>query len=654
MGSLLLATSSCSDTWDDHYGSDSGSAATETLWQQIKSNSNLSRFASIAEAARYYKDEKHPSKNSLTGEEFTYDQLLNSGQIMTVWAPENEAFTEDTYNYWLQQAKTNGYAVQQQIIANSIALWRNNISTGRMDTLRMLNGKIMVFDQKGKTMAGVPLNEMNIPASNGILHTTKTVLPFNYNIYEYIKDGQNAQQNNIMRFHDYVVKTDTTYFNENASLEGNPDENGYPVYVDSVYTTSNTMFNTTHRNSLNRPEDDLTAMESFGAHIEIEDSSFIMLVPTDVAWQNAYDMLKPLYNYADNYLDNEKVNKNMTGNREITEAAKDSLLRQSLDMDIISPLCFNVNIQPNAAGRKGTWTAESFLQDKGASAKYLLNTFGDTLRSDANWDKSSLFEGKQIKMSNGYGLVTDNWSVPRKLYKPNLNVEVGYMSFYNASDNASKQAEGSPRGYSFSNATDWCDTTGLVSYNNFYYIFPKNSTANPTNEFRLVGTNGENHESEVMSGKYDIKIVFVPNYYITSNDSAIVLTVGDKGSGFIVKSGENKGDTIPVKHKLKATLSYINNEGVDNKGYAKLTTLQSDPIVYEGTKVDTLTIFEDFVFPYSYKNLTHSYPTLTLTTDTKKADRDAGYSNDFCIDQIILVSKEDDTVIAVKNFKKED
>lgn len=652
LGSVFLTLPGCSDTWDEHYAADQevNSAATETLWQQIESNPKLSKFASILKASRYYRDEKHLMKNNATGKDFTYNELLNGSQLLTVWAPENEAFTDEEYNKWMQLAETNGFNVQQQLVANSIALWRNNVSTGRVDTLRMLNGKIMIFDQANKTMADLPMGETNIAATNGTLHTVKSLLPFSYNIYEYMKDGLNAKANNINRFHEYVISTDTTYFNENASLEGTPDENGYPTYVDSAYLTTNTMFFSTHRNSITNPEKDMTAMESFGAYVESEDSSFVMLIPTDAAWQEAYDKLAPLYKYASNYVDNVKKNRSMDAYRTMTDEEKDSVTRQSIDMDIISPLCFNVNLQPNAGGRRGTWTSEKFIQEQGASAKYLLNTFGDTIRTDANWDKSTLFDGKKIKLSNGYGVLADRWNIPAKLYKPDVIVEIGYRngksSFYNT-ENWKNQSAGSPTSYPFNNTTQWCDTTGTVSHNNFYYVTPTNDNVNPEIEFSLVGTDGDNHEAEVMSGKYDIKVVLVPNYYITSNDSAIVLTV-DRPSGNTGRVID--GDTIPVMHKLQATLYYNNNE-VDGKGNAKLANKVSADIDYNGQKVDTLTIFEDFEFPYSYKNLSHCYPTLRLKTTAKSADKKKGYSNDYCIDRIILVSKEDNVATEVKRLK---
>ncbi len=652
LGSVILAATGCSDTWDEHYnGSETGSAATATLWQQIESNPNLTRFASIAKAARYYKDQEHAMKNNATGKDFYYSDLLNGDQILTVWAPENDAFTDASYNQWMELAKTNGYSVQQQLIANSISLWRNNISTGRNDTLRMLNGKIMIFNQSEKTMAGTNLNASNIAAKNGTLHTIKELLPFNYNIYEYMKDGLNAKTVGINTFHEYIISTDTTYFDEDRSLEGTPDENGYPTYVDSAYQNTNTMFEGTHRNSISNPERDLTALESFGAHVESEDSSFVMIIPTDAAWKEAYDKLTPLYKYANNYVDNEKADRSMSANREITDEMMDSLINMNINMDIISPLCYNVNIQPNANGRKGVWKAADFANQQGASAKYLINTFGDTLRSDANWEKSTLFEGEKIELSNGYGILASKWNVPAKLYKPDVIVECGSNrgknSFYNK-ENWKNQAADSPTTYPFTNDTQWNDTTGVVSHNNFLYVFPTNDNSKPSISFKLRGNDGENVESEVMSGRYDIKVVMVPNYYMTSNDSTIVLTVNNsgRGTGKVVN-----GDTIPVKHKLKATVYYVNNDGVDTKGVAKQatrTTAKDEYVDYDGTKVDTLTIFEDFVFPYSYKNLSHSYPILELTADVSSGEKKQGYSHDFCIDQIILVSKDDNTVVTVK------
>lgn len=622
LGTLVLAVPSCSDTWDEHYDGGAGTSATENLWQQISSNPNLSRFAAIAAKTPYYKDTTHPLKKN-DGTDFTFKDMLNGTQLLTVWAPENDAFTEEQYQNWLTMAETRPYTVQQQILANSMSLWRNIATGDKVDTLTMLNGKKMEFDKSAPTMQKIQLNEKNIAATNGTLHTLKTPIPFEFNIYEYLKDETNTA---VSRFHDYVIATDTTYFDEYSSIEGTPDIDGNPTYVDSVYRNTNTMFFGTKRFPNNNNTDQyLTYQESFGAYIECEDSSFIMVMPTDAAWQNAYSKLEKYYNYADIYVDKEKGNQGTTNIfRQVSNP--DSLKEMNINMDIISPLCFNLNKQPNAAGYLGRWNMDDFIASKGASSEYLLNTFGDTLRSDNTWNKSSLFNGKQVNMSNGVGFVADEWAFPLKLYKPNLTVEVGYMSLYN-----SASAVGTASSVSFSNtaAAKWIDEKGRVSEDNFYYIYPQSATGNPKFEFALKGTHGENQESEVMSGKYDIYVVMVPNYYRTSSDSIDLSSVG-------TVSQVVNGDTIPLKHKIQATLSYCANQS-----NGKDKTAVSDLIDYQGEKVDTVLLFKDFEFPYSYKNLRHSYPTIMLTTKTTNSDRKNGYSNDFCIDRFILVSKED-------------
>lgn len=620
LGSVILAVPGCSDTWDDHYEGGAGTSATENLWQKISENPNLSRFAQIAAKTPYYKDEKHPLKNT-DGSVFTFKDMLNGTQLLTVWAPENSSMTDAQWDQWEAATATTPYVVQQQIMANCMSLWRNVATGNEVSRITMLNGKKMDFDKAAGTMNGIALSQCNIAAVNGTLHTVGTRIPFNYSIYEYLKD---ASHTDISRFHDYVIATDTTYFSENASLEGTPDANGNPTYIDSVYFTTNTMFMGNKRFPSNSNTDQyLSYQESFGANIEAEDSVFILVMPTDAAWQAAYNKLEGLYKYAPIYADKEKGNQGTTDvTREVANV--DSLKKANIDMDIISPLCFNVNKQPRAD--KNLWNIDDFMAEKGASAEYVLNTFGDTLRSDANWNKSSLFEGTQIEMSNGVGIVTNNWPVPHKLYKPDLFVEIGWRSLYNS---ANATGTGTSIGFSNSAAAKWIGETGRVSEDDFYYIYPQGASGNPKFTFALKGTHGENTESDVMSGKYDIYLVMVPNYYRTSTDSIDLSAVG-------TVSQVVDGDTIPLKHKITATLYYT--DGSEKGKDAKVT---SPVIDYQGEKVDTLLLFQDFEFPYTYKNMLQCFPTLEITTKTTSSERKKGYSNDICIDRIILVSKED-------------
>lgn len=631
LGVTVLALPSCSDTWDEHYGAggENTAATTATLWDLIAENPNLSNFKEIAEASTFYRDEEHPQGN------YTFKDMLQGSMLTTVWVPTNEAFTPADVTKWKTYASEKGYLVQQQLLANSMALWRQVAIGGGspVDTVTMLNGKKMVFDKENLTMQGIsmdPLNK-NITASNGILHMVSTPLPFKFNLYEYLKDNDNSTANSMTRFHDYLITNDTTYFVEGLSIEGTPDINGNPTYVDSVYVTTNKMFFGTHRFPTDSNTDQyLTYEEGFGASIEEEDSTYILLMPTDAAWDNAIQDLKSLYKYASAYADNRKIDEGTDNASPRLIADVDSMQRKNIEMDLTSPLCFNLHFQPNSAGKRGTWKIDDFLSDQGNRAKYFLNTFGDTLRSDEEWDKTSLLSGTQVDLSNGVGIVKTEWDLPRKLYKPDLFVDASSFTMYRPYSNQI----GTMRSYAYTYdvVKPWMSQTGRLSYDNFTCLSPANETSAPRFDFKLVGTDGENVESEVMSGKYDIYVVMVPNYYMTSNTSdKIVHSLGLDGSANIVN-----GDTIPAKHKIRAKISYCNGHAQGRE-----TTAQSDLIDYSGEKVDTVLLFKDFEFPYSYKNLRHSYPTIQITTDHKSADLRNGYTNYICIDRFILRSKED-------------
>ena len=630
LGVTVMFIPSCSDTWDEHYGTkgENATSTTATLWDIISEDSNYSYFKEIAEKSTFYRDQEHPQVG------YTFKDLLQGSMVTTVWVPTNDALTTSEYNNWLNLAETKGYTVQQQFMANSIALWRQTaIGGGSMvDTITMMNGKKMVFDKKALTMQGVNIDpeNKNITASNGILHVVDKPLPFKYNLYEFLKDEENAKANNMMKFHNFLIANDTTYFRQDLSIEGTPDIDGNPTYVDSVYVTTNKLFFGSHRYPTDSDTDKyLTYDESFAANIEVEDSTFILLMPTDAAWDNAVEMLKPLYNYAPAYADNMKINNGTdnAGPRFVTNV--DSLQEKSIAMDIISPLCFNLHFQPDAVGKRGTWKLDDFLSDQGASAKYLLNTFGDTLRSNEEWQKSDLLSGPQLIISNGVGIVKDAWNIPRKLYKPDIYVEVGPQSVYQYS-----KRTGNWRSYSYTYdvVKNWMNETGRTYNDDFYCLSPNEETSAPTFKFKLKGTDGENNESEVLSGKYDIYVVMVPNFYMTSNTSDhIVHSIGQQGSALIIDD-----QVKPVKHKIRATISYCNGHSLGRE-----QTLKSDLIDYDGLKVDTVLLFKDFVFPYSYKNLIHSYPTIEITSGALAADRRNGYTNYLCIDRFILRSKED-------------
>ena len=84
-------------------------------------------------------------------------------------------------------------------------------------------------------------------------------------------------------------------------------------------------------------------------------------------------------------------------------------------------------------------------------------------------------------------------------------------------------------------------------------------------------------------------------------------------------------------------MSITNNNGKADK----TTSLTSKAVTFNSAKVDTVTIFEDYEFPVSYKNMLYSYPTLTLEwAKPGKAPEGEAYVYDLIIDKVILKRKD--------------
>jgi hypothetical protein len=655
LGTVMMAVPGCTDTWDDHYdSSESVAGTTRTLWDMIKDNPNYSKFANIVQHAKYYKDNTHPVST------YTYADILDGGQVNTVWVPDNTVLTDAEYAKWMEmlaESRTEGegvnnagFNVQQQFIGNHIALWRHNISEPGVDTVKMINGKNLVFDKTNRTFADIPLGEYNIPTANGVMHILKGIAPFRYNFYEYLKFKEPQTI-----FGKYVVSKDTTYFDSGSSIEGLPDENGNPTYVDSVYFTSNRLFGRSRYLPREGAEKCQMEEKCFGhdAYLNNEDSIYVMVMPTDAAWSAAYQRLSEAYNYATTYDDKSKGDLNTTAT--IKGLDPDSLKKMSLEMDLIAPLVFNIHKQPKRG--EEMWTLEMFKTFKGDGGKpnspdeYLLNTFGDTLRNVGQWDKTSLFDGEPVEMSNGLAYEVNSWNFPKEYYTPDVEVEIENVGiFYNTESTKYKVGVGSRR-YSFSNEvySDVTDIYGKVSNGNFYHLDAPGPTAAPKVEIKLRGNNPNAYvpNAQVMSGKYDIQLVVVPRWYIDIVTASEIEDRFFKKDTIVSEFDETDTTFVPTteidtnyvknlasinKFKFRTQISY-NNDAAKDKTSSWVTSTS------DGLKVDTITIAEDFEFPYSYKNMRFTYPTLILEGYTGKNDAKNGFVYDLVLDKVILRRK---------------
>ena len=646
MGTALMAVPSCTDTWNEHYQAEDAHTATESLWELLEGREDLSNFRSIVGKAKFYRDETHPAY-TINGKDtvyYTFKDVLNANSPITVWAPTNDALTAEEWQKYEEMAENDGYNLQHQFVGNHIALYRKTMTNSGKETLRLINNKFAVVNYDESTLQKALVVEKNIGARNGLLHILDSQNEFLFNLYDYIK-----YSGEVNTFREYLVQRDTVYFMESASIEGLPDENGNPTYVDSVYFQDNMMFNRSSYNPTGSDAEEswMNNIKMFNAQLNTEDSAFVMIVPTDLAWQTATEMLKPLYKYVTTYPRMDKVNISSTksatmdifGARKAYATGKgyetvDSLQDVNIDMDIISPLVFNVNLQPRINGQ--AWTAEKFINGGYQECEYLLTTVGDTIRDIYEmqdgvktlvWSKNSLFEGQGIKelkeMSNGYAVITDSWNYARDYWMADIDLDA---TTYRAYDK-STSTRYSERPINNTTAAAWIDKYGRCSEQSYLQVTATSNNTNPEIAFDLRGNKNlsgfNTTNASVMSGKYDVQIVMVPLWYNTSYETP---------------------DTAKAaqKNRLVCTLYYWDESliGGNDFKYTKQKKLVSESIEYSGEKVDTITVFTDVEFPVSYKNLNNAYPILHLKSDLKTSDTKNGYNRFFNIDRIILKSKQ--------------
>ena len=177
-------------------------------------------------------------------------------------------------------SENEGYNLQQQFVGNHIALYRKSMTKNGKETLRLINSKFAVINYDESTLEKAQVIEKNIGARNGLLHILDSQNEFLFNLYEYIKFSGEVET-----FSKYLVERDTVYFMESASIEGLPDENGNPTYVDSVYFQDNMMFNRKSYNPTDPEAEEswMNDIKMFNAQLNTEDSAFVMIVPTDLA-----------------------------------------------------------------------------------------------------------------------------------------------------------------------------------------------------------------------------------------------------------------------------------------------------------------------------------------------------------------------------------
>lgn len=252
LASTMFGAASCSDYSDYNTVPVSPNAsADKTLWENISSDPQLTKFATLAKQCNF-------------------SEALNSPRFYTLWAPTDDAIDAEEYESLLA---SDSATVLKKFIQQHITEYNYPVSSDLVDkTIVSLNLKHHDFTKL--SFDSFPYAATNLPASNGVMHKISGYSEFFNNLYENIDDLEGCDS-----LKKYVQKYDIEILDPNNSVIG-PIKDGKQTYLDSVMRKQNTVIASIMRASLDN-----------------EDSTYCMVIPNDKAWKDAYAKIAPKYNY---------------------------------------------------------------------------------------------------------------------------------------------------------------------------------------------------------------------------------------------------------------------------------------------------------------------------------------------------------------------
>lgn len=551
----LFGVTACSD---DHFDiQTAGPVGSKTIWQNIEEQPQLDSLAMILSRTVVMKDE-NDQKSVLT-----YAELLNQSQSFTVFAPLNGTYNAKQYIDLLNeadnlmasgteegkaQALALRYTVSNQFAGNHIARFNYESNQSAQD-VRMLNSKLCEFNAGDKLFNGVSLSSDEYNASNGTMHVLNGQSPFRNNIYDFME--------NDLRFSDiYAYLSDplieTREFSESQSTQGAMNENGEMIYVDSVYVTHNEV------------------LDYCGALISNEDSLYIAMIPTNEAWKEAIETLKPYLNYADEYgydTQNRVVNNSYFGQTQtFTQEERDSLFEYNAKMMLaqsmfVNPSTFDgIDTSDSAAVISHALSADSLI-----ATNYVI------YYNPTPGQQNPIFNpAVPTRASNGYIFPLEHFKTdPRYVWmtETEFSPSGSYMFGQNLAN------------YSTITLTDANRNTEIEGAEDVDYIVRFEKSGSMSLYFRMP--------SNLLSGEYKISAVMAP--------SAILLNYAE--------SEEAQDEEI----EFDATIETDYNQTMGQR----VTGLTVSP-----EKVDTVVLWENFKFERAYYGLPEevsSFPVLRLS-----------------------------------------
>jgi uncharacterized surface protein with fasciclin (FAS1) repeats len=203
-GMVFLMLFSCTKDWDEHYNT-SPETSHKNVWEDLQKDGNLSMFIN------YLK-------------EYKYDTLFLTDNTYTIFAPDNEAFTQFLETDTVNRAVLN-YHISTFFIQSGHIQGKRKIQT--------LAEKFALFvnDDEGTLLDDIPLDFESPLYKNGKYFVMGKVALPKPNLYEYI-----ALTNPVLN--NYIDSKDSIVLDKELSRPIGFDEEGNTIY-DTVSETVN-------------------------------------------------------------------------------------------------------------------------------------------------------------------------------------------------------------------------------------------------------------------------------------------------------------------------------------------------------------------------------------------------------------------------------
>lgn len=557
-----VAFTACTDTWDDHYNSVGNSGIHEgTLWQAIKSNPDLSNFASVVEASDFAKS-------------------LNSSQVFTVFAPTNANFSSEEANQLINQYKKEKAAgvteddntVLKEFVQNHVALYNYSVSADSRDSIMLMNGKYAVLSTND--IDGVEMITKNVLYGNGVLYTLKNKVNYLASVFEYIsKDSDLDSLYNFLYNPSYYYKE----FVPERSVPGSIVD-GKTQYLDSVYMQRNDLF-------------------SYLGQLNIEDSTYYMIAPTNDVWKSMVEEYEPYFNYP------KEVNK------------RDSMIYTHTRLAIVNGTTFSRTFNP-----------DKVLQDSALSV-------------------SSVKE---------YALRESYWGAPFHYYQYNKPLDPPYGVLSQNQSDIIKCSNGSVFKAS---ASTW-NIDKLMTFHQ-YRIIEAENTSNIKEMSKELGNQGDSvttvqrvvqfvdaqnsFYNKVWSKRFmEFTPTMTVNYSVTYYLRDVLSNIGYDiylVTQPVLASDSNAAPERRLPVVLKCTLDSPGRdpEVLEN---VNASTDKSTQFVTSPDSVNYILLAEDYKFDYCTVDVTDEtlQATLKIETDVKSSElRKKQYVRDLNLDCILLV-----------------